>query len=710
MKILAGAGILDRFSITQSVQFHNGIYFVLVLAIICGYQTLRCTNRPVIGTFPESFLRRESYVPFLVIITATIGVLYIVIPEVSQYVSTAIFCIPLILNGLLTERCLASLRYNPVLRKDLLIMWLFALYLIIVEHIFLLMRFLPDTTDVCRIFDNNCEIPTVVTFALISTATVRKLHAKVRMSLATIQLNSETIRRQILSEEKKNMLMSNLVSDLFNPIQNLTFIVENHSGDIPPELLSRIKRSLTQTVQAVSVIKTLTAFMPEKTSLAKTPLAKNPLPLEKEPVFLKDFVEETILPEITNLKLRNCFADIKYDIRPDAAVLADKPFLSLFLRFLLQTAVNNATEKSTVMISIDYENITFSCTVHFFSEPISSDELNRLLSLDSVSDGDDTNDKRQFELLIKKWGAQLFILKQIVDALLGSISITPTADGNTISASIALEPAVPSATAYSDFLDNARNALSVQNPFSGSVVPQFPEVIYILEEDDDVREELKRLFSGLYKTVALANGNDFIPHIEAGLPDFILCSVTVPGKNAFDILSEYREKLSAPFFVLAKSLSKSTADKLYEAGASGIIEKPFSEKTLLDRISAILQIQRNRTNELFNKIEANVRTRAAGNSPCAELPQPPAEMKPTSAAGNGGKVPVKNASFTAVCVSARLTRKEIEIASLIAQGFSDKKIAETADISPATVAVHNKNIFKKLAIHSRAELIKLAEQ
>lgn len=696
LKIMAGAGIFNPLLITRSAQFYNGIYFVLFLAVICAYQTLRSTNRPVLNKFPETFLHQESYSPICVIITATIGILYVVIPVPSQ-LGTAILCIPFILTLLFTERCVTSTRYNPVIRKDLLIMWLASLYLITVEQIFLSLRFLPDTTSLCRLFDNNIEIPTIIAFTFISAATVRKLHAKVRMRLATIQLNSETIRQQIRNEEKKNILMSSLISDLLNPIQNLHSVVEKYSGELPPELLSRLKRSLSQTTQSVSVINTLTA----------RPLEKNPLPLEKEPVFLRDFTEETILPEITNLKLRDCFTDVKYDINPDTAVSADKPLLALFLKFMLRTAVSNAKSKSTVMISTAYENITFSCKVHFFSEPLSTEDIRSLLSIGSGSDETESNDKKQFERLIKTWGVQLFILKHIVDALRGNISISPSADGNSIAASIVLEPAVPSADAYSDLLDNARNAQPSQNPQPNKTAPQFPEVIYIMEEDDDVREEIKRLLSRWYKTVAFANGNDFILQKETGLPDVILCSTTLPGKNAFDILHEIREKLSAPFIVLAKSLSRNTIDKLYEAGASDIIVKPFSEKTLLDKINAILHIRRNYTIELFYKIETNVKNLIAGKNSSLEIPHSSEKANP---AVKSREKTEKSASFTAVCVSARLTKKEIEIASLMAKGLSDKKIAETAAISPATVAVHNKNIFKKLNIHSRAELIKLAEQ
>ncbi|MBQ0040332.1 MAG: hypothetical protein KBS64_07895 [Treponema sp.] len=49
--------------------------------------------------------------------------------------------------------------------------------------------------------------------------------------------------------------------------------------------------------------------------------------------------------------------------------------------------------------------------------------------------------------------------------------------------------------------------------------------------------------------------------------------------------------------------------------------------------------------------------------------------------------------------------REKEIATLIIEGKSDKEIAYHLNISPQTVATHNKKIFKKAEVHSRVELI-----
>jgi non-specific serine/threonine protein kinase len=51
-----------------------------------------------------------------------------------------------------------------------------------------------------------------------------------------------------------------------------------------------------------------------------------------------------------------------------------------------------------------------------------------------------------------------------------------------------------------------------------------------------------------------------------------------------------------------------------------------------------------------------------------------------------------------------LTRREREVAALVAQGRTDRQIAETLVITEGTVGVHLNNIFTKLDLHSRAQL------
>jgi DNA-binding NarL/FixJ family response regulator len=53
----------------------------------------------------------------------------------------------------------------------------------------------------------------------------------------------------------------------------------------------------------------------------------------------------------------------------------------------------------------------------------------------------------------------------------------------------------------------------------------------------------------------------------------------------------------------------------------------------------------------------------------------------------------------------KLSSREVEIISLIRQGFSNKEVAEKLFIATDTIKYHIKNIYRKLQISSRSELI-----
>ena len=51
-----------------------------------------------------------------------------------------------------------------------------------------------------------------------------------------------------------------------------------------------------------------------------------------------------------------------------------------------------------------------------------------------------------------------------------------------------------------------------------------------------------------------------------------------------------------------------------------------------------------------------------------------------------------------------LAKREVEVAQLIAEGLSNKRIGAQLFISDATVATHVRNIINKLGINSRAQI------
>jgi LuxR family maltose regulon positive regulatory protein len=57
-----------------------------------------------------------------------------------------------------------------------------------------------------------------------------------------------------------------------------------------------------------------------------------------------------------------------------------------------------------------------------------------------------------------------------------------------------------------------------------------------------------------------------------------------------------------------------------------------------------------------------------------------------------------------------LSGREIDVLKLLAQGCTDKKIAESLVIARETVHKHLKNIYGKLNVHSRTEAIARARE
>ncbi len=59
---------------------------------------------------------------------------------------------------------------------------------------------------------------------------------------------------------------------------------------------------------------------------------------------------------------------------------------------------------------------------------------------------------------------------------------------------------------------------------------------------------------------------------------------------------------------------------------------------------------------------------------------------------------------------ARLTQREHDVLESMARGFSYSEVAQALEMSPNTVTSHIKNIYRKLAVHSRAEAVFEAAQ
>jgi DNA-binding CsgD family transcriptional regulator len=67
----------------------------------------------------------------------------------------------------------------------------------------------------------------------------------------------------------------------------------------------------------------------------------------------------------------------------------------------------------------------------------------------------------------------------------------------------------------------------------------------------------------------------------------------------------------------------------------------------------------------------------------------------------------KNASLEQLCADFGITPRELEIIRMAVKGYSNKKISQKIFVTPDTVKKHLQNIYKKVGINNRVELVNL---
>lgn len=175
------------------------------------------------------------------------------------------------------------------------------------------------------------------------------------------------------------------------------------------------------------------------------------------------------------------------------------------------------------------------------------------------------------------------------------------------------------------------------------------------------------------------------------LPDIIIAEYTLPlisGYELFKKCSLSHKLQNIPFIIILQSSDYDKVQELYAEGISACITKPFSSVDLFNTISSILSTTYKARHSVINQINKVV----IQKQDSTKLPDDEEQNKTINS--------------SSIFEKANLSPREKQIAILISVGKTDKEIAEELSISPATVATHNKNIFKKLSVHSRIELIK----
>jgi len=195
-----------------------------------------------------------------------------------------------------------------------------------------------------------------------------------------------------------------------------------------------------------------------------------------------------------------------------------------------------------------------------------------------------------------------------------------------------------------------------------------PETVYIIDDEQDVRDALQMLLKSIGLTVeTFASAGDFLDQYQMEWPGCILVDIRMPGMSGIEL----QKKLNTmgapiPVIVISGHADVPTAVRVIQEGAVDLLEKPISDQELLDKVQAAI----NSDHELREIYLENKQVQS-----CYD----------------------------------QLTPREKEIMNEVALGKMNKVIAYELDITTRTVELHRAHVMEKMQARSLADLVRYAQ-
>ena len=202
-----------------------------------------------------------------------------------------------------------------------------------------------------------------------------------------------------------------------------------------------------------------------------------------------------------------------------------------------------------------------------------------------------------------------------------------------------------------------------------------PGRILIIEDHTLLRAGLKALLTqdGEFEVVGeFDNGRDAIRAVGALIPDLILMDLSMPGIDGIEAIAEIRQRHPAMrILVLTIHRAEEYVHASLRSGANGYVLKNASHDELRVAIRSVLDGK----TYLSPDVSASVVNGFLGKGP-------EAASSPWSL----------------------LTHREREVLKLVAEGHSNRGIAQFLCLSVKTVEKHRSNVMRKLDLHNAATL------
>lgn len=184
--------------------------------------------------------------------------------------------------------------------------------------------------------------------------------------------------------------------------------------------------------------------------------------------------------------------------------------------------------------------------------------------------------------------------------------------------------------------------------------------ILIVDDDDDFREAMREVLEPAGFTVAEATrGQDGLLLARSEQPRLVILDVCLPDLSGYEVCRQLKDRFGDSLPVLFVSgMRTESFDRVAGLliGADDYLGKPFAKDEMLARVRRL----------------------------------------------------VRHTVPMAASLASKLTRRELEVLRMLADGLGQNEIARDLFISRKTVATHIEHVLQKLGVRTRAQAVALA--
>ena len=211
--------------------------------------------------------------------------------------------------------------------------------------------------------------------------------------------------------------------------------------------------------------------------------------------------------------------------------------------------------------------------------------------------------------------------------------------------------------------------------------PAPPLRILIADDHEVMRDGTRALIErqpGWEVCGIAGTGREAVEQAFALEPDIVVMDMSMPELNGLDAAQQIKRRLpQTEILIFTAHETDELIREVFEAGAKSFIFKSEAHHFLVEAIQSLSQHKPFFTNKVSEVLFAEILNRSGAKSHAAQT-------------------------------SKRLTAREREIVQLLAEGRSNKEVADALGISVRTAETHRASVLRKLSLDSLASLVRYA--